>query len=240
MYATLGELIQSIAGLRPEDFAKKIDHTILKPDATYSDVKRVCDEAIKYGFAACVVPPCWLKIASRILEGSGVKACTVVAFPLGFEDTDVKIQMVKKALENGAEEIDVVMNVSEFKTKRYDSVFSEISKLSEIVHRNGALIKVIIETALLGEEEIIKAAQLVADAGADFVKTNTGILGKVRPHDVFIIRKAVGDKVKIKAAGGIRNFVDAAILIALGADRLGSSSGDKIFEEYMYFRRKNK
>jgi len=223
-------------GIEPQVFAKYIDHTILRPDATVVDIERACKESEKYGFATCVVPPCYVKLASSLLKNSETKVCTVIGFPLGFEESDIKLHAAEKAIENGAQELDVVMNISAFKSKNYDAVSQEISRIARLAHENDVLVKVIIETALLSEEEICTAAKLVAESGADYVKTNTGIIGKVSPRDVYLIRKAVGNKAKVKAAGGIRHFIEAAILISMGADRIGTSSGVQIYREFLQYR----
>ncbi|OYT62972.1 MAG: deoxyribose-phosphate aldolase [Thermofilum sp. ex4484_15] len=220
--------------LKPEEFARKIDHTILRPNATKDEVRKACTDSINYGFATCVVPPCYVKLASELLKRSEVKPCTVVGFPLGFTDLEVKIKEIEKALSHGAREIDAVMNISAFKSKNYEYVKEEIVKLTEICHNSNAIIKIIIETNLLNEEEKIKAAEIVAECGADYVKTNTGFLGRgVTIHDVKVIKEVVKGRALIKAAGGIRFFEDALALIEAGADRIGTSSGVDIFLNYL-------
>jgi len=220
--------------LSPKEFAKTIDHTILRPDAKRSEIGEACRAAVKYGFAACVVPPYYIKAASKLLKGSDVKPCTVVGFPLGYMSLEAKVDELRRVLEDGAEEVDVVMNISAFKSGERRYVKKEIEELVKVCHQFNALIKVIIETNLLSDDEKIEAAKLVADCGADYVKTNTGFLGRgVTIHDVILIRKAVAGKALVKAAGGIRFFEDALALIKAGASRIGTSTGVNIFLGYL-------
>ncbi len=217
----------------PNDLAKRIDHTNLKPDASVSDLERTCREALEYEFRGCCIAPWFVREAASILAGSDVKLVTVAGFPLGNIPLSVKKAEVEAALVSGADEVDVVMNVSAFKSGRVDYVRNELSELVELVRGYGGVIKVIIETSFLSSEEIISAARLVAEVGADFVKTNTGF-GKrgVLPGDIVLIKKALsGGKTRVKAAGGIRRAIDALILIELGADVLGTSSGKQIVDE---------
>lgn len=218
------------------EFAKYIDHTILKPEATIEDVMRGVDYTRRYGFACLVASPYH---ALRILdEVKDIRICSVVGFPLGYNSTSTKIEEAKKLIEKGIAEIDMVMNIQAFKEKNYDYVLSEISKITEIAHRESVVVKVIIETGLLSDEEKVKATELVMEGGADYVKTCTGFLGgKATVHDVILLRNASKGKVKVKASGGIRRLYDAIALIMAGADRLGTSSGVIVMEEFLRIKK---
>lgn len=214
------------------EFAKYIDHTILKPEATISDVMRGVEYARRYGFACLVVSPYH---ALRMLGGVGdVRICSVVGFPLGYNSSSSKVEEAKRLIEKGVSEIDVVMNIQAFKEGRYDYVVSEIARITEMAHRENVLVKVIIETGLLSDEEKVRATELVVEGGADYVKTCTGFLGgRATVHDVVLLRKAGRGRVKVKASGGIRRLYDAVALIMAGADRLGTSSGVALVEEFL-------
>lgn len=228
-----GDFIKRISST---EFAKYIDHTILKPEATIEDVMRGVDYTRRYGFACLVVSPYH---ALRILgEVKDIRICSVIGFPLGYNNTSTKIEEAKKLIEKGIAEIDMVMNIQAFKEKNYDYVLSEISKITEIAHRENVVVKVIIETGLLSDEEKVKATELVIEGGADYVKTCTGFLGgKATVHDVILLRNASKGKVKVKASGGIRRLYDAIALIMAGADRLGTSSGVAIMEEFLRIKK---
>lgn len=213
-----------------EDLAPYIDHTLLRPEATEEQVLQLCDEARSYGFAAVCVPPCYVHAATeRLGPGSLVKVATVIGFPLGYQHPKVKLQETHQAVADGANEIDVVMNISFFKSGRYKEVENELSDLANFCHLKEAELKVIIETALLTQEEIEKACALCAAAGADFVKTSTGFAsGGARVEDIQLMRRVLPSHIKIKASGGIKTFTDAQALIEAGADRLGCSASIQI------------
>lgn len=212
-----------------KEIVKYIDHTILKPDATILDIKKLCDEAIKYKFFAVCVAPSFVSFAREFLEGYDIKIATVVGFPLGNTSTKTKIFEAKEAIKNGANEIDMVINIGFLKSKNYKFVFDEISALKNEI--GDSILKVIIETSLLSIEEKIIASTIVKSAGADFVKTSTGFSqGGATKEDVELIKKVVGENFGIKASGGIRTFEQAVELIKAGANRIGTSSSVKIVE----------
>ncbi len=220
-----------------EEFAGYIDHTIIKPEATTSNVLKGVEEYKKYGFACLVLSPYHsLQVLSK---NTDIKVCTVIGFPMGYHPTEVKLQEAKMVLERGAKEIDMVMNIQAFKSGDYDYVLNDIKAMVELAHSYNALVKVIIETGLLSDDEKVRAAGLVVRAGADYVKTCTGFLGgKATIHDVVLLKKTVGEKAGVKAAGGIRHAYDAVALILAGASRIGTSSGVKIIEEYKNLKEK--
>ena len=211
------------------DLASYIDHTILKPDATEAQVLQLCDEAREYSFAAVCIAPCYVQLATDRLKGADVQVATVVGFPLGYQHHKVKFLETHQAIADGATEIDVVINISAFKSGKYSEVENELSELAKFCHLKKAELKVIIETALLTEDEIIKACELCANAGVDYVKTSTGFAaaGATVAH-VELMRRVLPSHIKIKAAGGIRTFEDAQALIKAGADRLGCSASIQI------------
>ena len=214
-----------------EEISKRIDHTILKPYASVDDIRRVCKEALRYGFAAVCLNPVYVPIASEILRGSDVRVCSVAGFPLGSTVKEVKVLEARRAVELGASEIDMVMNIPMFKSGRYDYVEEEIREVKEAI--GGGVLKVIIECCYLTDEEKVRAAQLAERAGADYVKTSTGF-GEwgARVKDVRLLRRALSPRVRIKAAGGIRTAEQVIELIEAGADRIGTSSGVKIIQEF--------
>lgn len=208
---------------------KLIDHTILKADAKEEDIKKLCAEAVENNFMSVCVNPTHVELSEKLLRGSDVKVCTVVGFPLGASTTDVKLYETKDALRNGADEIDMVINVGWMKDKRYNDVENEIRILKNAV--GIKVLKVIIETALLTDEEIEKVSELCVNAKADFVKTSTGFsTSGAKVEDVERIKKVVQDKALIKASGGIKSLEDAKAMVAAGASRLGTSSGIQIVE----------
>lgn len=210
--------------------ASMIDHTLLKPEATSVDIEKICAEAIKYKFASVCINPCHVKRASEILNGTGVKTCTVIGFPLGANTTEVKVFEAVKAVEDGALEVDMVVNVGALRSKNYDYVYNDIKRLVDAV-KDKALVKVILETCLLTDEEKVKACELAKQAGANFVKTSTGFnKGGATAHDVELMRKTVGQDMGVKASGGVRTYEDAVNMINAGASRIGASSSIKIVE----------
>ncbi len=209
--------------------SKLFDHTILKPDASKKTVERICKEALDYNFASVCVNQYRTKMVSDMLSGSDVKVCTVVGFPLGAVSTDVKVYETKAAIEDGATEIDMVINVGAMKDGDFEYVENDIRKVKEACGKNT--LKVIIETCLLTDEEKEKACQLSMNAGADFVKTSTGFsTGGATKEDVALMRKTVGNTCKVKASGGIRDAVMARLMVEAGADRLGTSATVNIIQ----------
>ena len=206
---------------------KMIDHTILKADAKRKDVVRYCEEAKEYDFMSVCVNSCNVKIVKKELEGSDVKVCCVVGFPLGAMATEAKAFEAKYCVDNGADEIDMVINIGALKDENYDYVKKDIEEV--VKASNGKVVKVIIETCLLSYEEKKKACELAKEAKADFVKTSTGFsTGGATVEDVKLMKSVVGDKLKVKASGGVRTKEDAMKMIEAGADRIGASSGINI------------
>jgi len=209
--------------------ARMIDHTMLKPDATTDEITKLCAEAKQYHFASVCVNPGFVPLCSSLLKGTDVKVCTVIGFPLGATTTEVKRLEAEQAIANGATEIDMVINVGQLKSGNYDYVFNDVNKvvLAAKAHRN--VCKVILETALLTDEEKVKACLICKKAGADFVKTSTGFSkGGATVGDIALMRKIVGSAIGVKASGGIRSKEDAEAMIASGADRIGASASVKI------------
>lgn len=213
------------------DLAGLIDHTLLKPDATYNEIERLCFEAKEYGFASVCVNPAYVHLAARLLGGGPVKVCTVVGFPLGATTYKVKAEETKEAVASGATEVDMVINLGALKSGFYNLVYQEIKAVVEAASCQ-ALTKVIIETCYLNTEEKIKACLLARYAGADFVKTSTGF-GKAgaTTEDVVLMRQVVGGELGVKAAGGIRDLATAEAMIKAGANRIGASASVKIMQE---------
>lgn len=208
-----------------KDLAGMIDHTLLKADATREQIQRLCEEAKQYQFASVCMNPTWVKYAEELLQGSGVKVCTVIGFPLGANTPEVKAFETKNAIENGAQEVDMVINIGALKDKDYELVERDIRAVTEAA-AGKALTKVIIETCLLTEEEKIRACELAVKAGSDFVKTSTGFsTGGATVADVALMRKTVGPDIGVKASGGVRNLTDAKAVIEAGATRIGASAG---------------
>ncbi|MBQ8666151.1 MAG: deoxyribose-phosphate aldolase [Lachnospiraceae bacterium] len=202
------------------------DHTLLKQEATWDQIREIADDAIKYNTASICIPPCYIKRAKEYV-GDKVKLCTVIGFPNGNMTPATKVFETKDAIENGADEIDMVINIGELKAKNYDYVLDEIRKIKEAC--DGRILKVIIETCLLTDDEKIKMCELVTEAGADYIKTSTGFsTAGATFEDVELFAAHVGPNVKIKAAGGIGSIADAEKFMALGADRLGTSRIVKI------------
>ena len=203
---------------------KYIDHTLLKPESTQDQIDNLIAEAKEYNFASVCVNPTWVSRAAEVLKDSDVKVCTVIGFPLGANTSRVKAFETKDAIENGADEIDMVINIGRLKAKEYDFVENDIRAVVET--SGDKLVKVIIETCLLTDEEKEKACQLSVAAGADYVKTSTGFsTAGANVHDVALMRKTVGPNVGVKAAGGARSYADAEAFVKAGATRIGASSG---------------
>lgn len=206
---------------------KYIDHTNLKQDMSEQDLIKLVNEAKEYDFFSICINPCWVKQASELLAGSNTKVCSVIGFPLGANTTNIKVLEAKEAIENGASEIDMVINVSKLKDKDYEYVYNEIKKIKEAIGNN--VLKVIIEACLLTNEEKTIACQIIMKAGANFVKTSTGMsTGGATIEDVKLFKEVVGDTTLIKAAGGVRTYEDAISMIEAGANRIGTSGGVKI------------
>jgi len=213
------------------NIAKYIDHTNLKACASKEDIIKLCEEAKKYNFYAVCVNPYRVKLAKKQLQGTNIKVATVIGFPLGATPTEVKVFEAKKALEDGADEVDMVLNIGALKDKDYKYVRNDIAEVVRIAHEKGAIVKVIIETCYLSDNEKEITCKLAMEAGADFVKTSTGFgTGGATVKDVKLMRKVVGDKLGVKAAGGIRTYEEALAMINAGANRIGTSSGVKIIE----------
>ena len=222
--AGLSEVEQSIAGL--------IDHTLLKPDASRSQIEILCREAARFGFASVCVNPWYVPLAAGLTRGSGVKVCTVVSFPLGAALTSVKIFEAGEAVKLGAQELDMVMNIGALKSGEDQRVEADIRAVVEVAHDCGAICKVILETGLLTTEEKVRASLAAARAGADFVKTSTGFASSgATVQDVALMRATVGRRMGIKAAGGIRRLEDVQKMVEAGATRIGASASVRILRQ---------
>jgi deoxyribose-phosphate aldolase len=220
--------------MKRQEVAQKIDLAVLRPDATESDVLKGCEQAKFWGVKSLVVLPCWLELVVRELEGSEVVPSTVIAFPFGAETTEVKAATAKWAVQIGAGELDMMMAIGQFKSGNHDYVRRDIEAVVEAAKgiRSDVIVKVIIETGYLTDEEKQVAAQVVEAAGADFVKTSTGFGPKgATVEDVKLLKQSVSERVKVKAAGGIRTWQQAHALLLAGADRLGTSSAAEILKE---------
>ena len=204
-----------------KEILKKVDHTLLKQDATWEQIKQICDEGIEYSTASVCIPPSFVKKAAEYVEGK-IPVCTVIGFPNGYNTTDIKCAEAMDAVKNGASEIDMVINLGWVKEKNYDAIFSEINKVKDAC--DGRLLKVIVETALLTDEEKVKMTEVVSMSKADFIKTSTGFsIRGASFEDVEILNKNICNNTHIKAAGGIASLEDAEKFLNLGADRLGTS-----------------
>ena len=213
----------------PMDLAIYIDHTLLKPDATEAEIDKICDEAAEYHFASVCVNPVWVRHAANRLRDTDVEVASVVGFPFGATPGDVKAYEARRAIRDGAREIDMVINIGALKSGQHDVVRADIARVSDACHDAGAINKVIIETALLSDAEKIIASRLAREAKADMVKTSTGYAnGGATVFDVALMREAVGPKLGVKASGGIRTAEDVQDMIAAGATRIGASAGVKI------------
>jgi deoxyribose-phosphate aldolase len=218
--------------LTASEIARLIDHTLLKPEATRDEIRKLCEEALKYGFASVCVNPWNVPQAAELLRGSAVKVCTVVGFPLGATLPEVKAFEAQESLKRGAQEIDMVINIGALKSGLLDAVAGDIRGVVETAHRGGGICKVILETALLTREEKVQGSLAAKNAGADFVKTSTGFSSAgATPEDVRLIRETIGAGTGIKAAGGVRTLEDLLKMVEAGATRIGASAGVKIVEQ---------
>jgi deoxyribose-phosphate aldolase len=209
-----------------KSIAALIDHTLLKPEAAESDIISLCSEADEYRFATVCVNPFWVPLCAAQLSGSGVGICTVIGFPLGANTSDTKVAEARQALANGARELDVVQNVGALRSNAVGTVHEEIESIVSLAREGGAVVKVILETSLLTEEQIIESCQIAARAGADFVKTSTGFGGGgATLANVRLMRETVGPSVGVKASGGVRTLNALREMTAAGANRIGTSSG---------------
>jgi deoxyribose-phosphate aldolase len=212
------------------NLAKLIDHTLLSPDTKEIEIIKLCQEAKQYGFASAVVNPAWVSLSAKLLRGSDVNVCTVIGFPLGANTPETKVFETKNAIENGAVEVDTVINIGALKDKNDALVEEDIRAVVEAA-KGKALVKVIIEACLLTNEEKVRACEIAVKAGAEYVKTSTGFsLHGATTEDVAIMRKAVGSNIGVKASGGVRNIDDIKAMVEAGASRIGTSSAVKIFE----------
>lgn len=217
---------------QPMNIARYIDHTVLKPTTTLADVENICAEAIHYQFAAVCVPPLFVKKAMEILGGSTVKVATVIGFPFGYSAIEAKVAEVVLAIIDGADELDVVINISAIKNNDWQFLANEINAILPIVKNKNKIIKIIIESGILTDDEIIKCCNLYGAAGVDFMKTSTGYAEKgASVEAVQLLRKHLADNIRIKASGGIKTYTFARQLIEAGADRLGCSSSIAIVNE---------
>lgn len=227
------ERLTSTLGGIPEDLniASMIDHTLLKPDATPDQIAQLCFEARKYGFASVCVNPGHVRLCADLLRGSDVKVCTVIGFPLGATSPEAKVYETETALRDGATEIDMVINIGALKGGDYTWVARDIRGVVETAHSGGAILKVIIETSLLTDDEKVKACLLAKEGGADFVKTSTGFAGGgATVEDVALMRRVVGPDMGVKASGGVHTFEQARSMVEAGATRIGASAGVKILQ----------
>ena len=215
--------------MNKEDILKKVDHTLLKQQSKEIDIKELCDDAIKYNTASICIPPSYVSFAKNYVKDK-IKICTVIGFPNGYNTTKVKVYEAKDAIENGADEIDMVINIGKLKDKKYDEILNEINEIKKVC--KNKILKVIIETCLLTEEEKIKMCEIVSNSNADYIKTSTGFsTGGATQEDIKLMNKYITNSKLIKAAGGISSFEDAEEFINNGASRLGTSRLVKIRKE---------
>lgn len=227
------ERLSSTLGGVPQDLnlSGMIDHTLLKPDATPDQIAQLCFEARKYGFASVCVNPTWVSLCAQLLRGTPVKVCTVIGFPLGATAPEVKAFETQNAIDHGATEIDMVLNIGALKARDLDLVAKDIRGVVQAAHARGPIVKVILETVLLTDEEKTIACLIAKEAGADFVKTSTGFAGGgATVHDVELMRRVVGPEMGVKASGGVRTYEDAESMVKAGATRIGASAGVKIIQ----------
>jgi deoxyribose-phosphate aldolase len=216
--------------MNKQQIARYIDHTMLKPEASLSDIGKLCREAVEYGFASVCVNPCNVEAAFACVAGSQVKVCTVIGFPLGAGTTASKVFETEDSVRRGAREVDMVMNIGRFKEGNFEYVQEDISAVAASV-KGKAILKVIVETGFLNDREVKRACEIVRDAGADFIKTSTGFSkGGATVEHVNIMKGVLGEQIGIKASGGVRNYEQALAMIAAGATRIGTSAGIEIVE----------
>jgi deoxyribose-phosphate aldolase len=228
--ARIGLVLGETASAR--DWASLIDHTLLKPEATDDDIKKLCEEAARFRFASVCVNPTWVRAAVCNLQGTGVPVCTVIGFPLGATVSDVKAYEARRAIFDGAREVDMVINVGALRSGDDCLVEHDIRLVAEAAHEYNAICKVIIETALLNDDEKVRACRAAKQAGADFVKTSTGFSkGGATVADIALMRRTVGADLGVKASGGVKGLEDARKLVEAGATRIGASVGVKIAQE---------
>ena len=208
------------------DIASYIDHTLLKPEASEAEILKVCAEAAEYGFKSVCVNPVWVKTVKNALRGTSILTCSVVAFPFGATPSDVKAFEARGAVLDGADEVDMVIDIAAARAGDKGALVDDITAVAEVVHAEDSILKVIIETALLSDEQKVLACEAAVEAGADFVKTSTGFNGGgATVEDVALMRRTVGPGMGVKASGGVRSLADAQAMIAAGATRIGASSG---------------
>lgn len=213
-------------------FAALIDHTLLKPEASREDIRKLCQEAVRFGFASVCINPWNVPLAAELVRGTKVKVCTVIGFPLGATLPRIKIQEAEEAIKLGAQEVDMVLNIGALKSGQDEVVESDIRAVVDVAHRGGAICKVIFETSLLTVEEKVRASLASKRAGADFVKTSTGFsTGGATAEDVALMRAVVGSEMGVKASGGVRTFNDLKKMVCAGATRIGASASVKIMEQ---------
>jgi deoxyribose-phosphate aldolase len=218
--------------MRPDAIAALIDHTVLKPETTTAQIRQLCEEALHYKFASACMNPFFVPLAAELLRGSAVKICSVAGFPLGATTTDAKVFEVQEAIQHGAREIDMVMNVGALKSGDDSTVEDDIRRVADACRRGNAICKVILENCLLTDEEKVRACKIAVRAGVDYVKTSTGFnSGGATVEDVALMRATVGPKIGVKASGGIRTLEDLQKMVAAGATRIGTSSGVKIVQQ---------
>ena len=225
-------ITQTQAGnMTQSELCKKIDQTLLKADTTPEEIQKICADAVLYKFAAVCVPPYYLEKASKWIEKSEVKLCTVIGFPLGYHHVAVKVEECKRAIEDGADELDAVVNIAAVKSGDWEYVSNELDRLVTMIRMKDRLLKIIFETALLTEDEILHLCDLCLQFNVDFAKTSTGFSTKgAEVETIRLMKSRLGNKVKIKASGGIRTYNDAIAMIEAGADRIGTSSGVVIIQ----------
>lgn len=218
--------------MKGSELARLIDHTMLKPDATPVEIRNLCDEALRYRFASVCINPSYVPLAVAKLADTEVEVCSVIGFPLGATTTTTKVCEAQQALEDGATELDMVLHIGALKAGDADLVGEDIEAVARVCREAGALLKVIIETALLDDEEKALACRIAEQSGADYVKTSTGFAATgAKVEDVRLMRQAVGPQMSVKAAGGIHSYEEAVAMIEAGASRLGASAGIQIVEE---------
>lgn len=216
----------------PRALAATLDHTLLKADATRAQVLQICDEAAEYRFACAMVNPFWVSTAAAALAGTGVPVGVVIGFPLGASLSDSKEDEAKRVIALGAHDVDMVLNIGALKGGEYDTVSHDIGSVVEVAHERGAIVKVILETALLTFEEKLRASELAVNAGADFIKTSTGFsTGGATVDDIAQMRSVAGERCGVKASGGIRTLADAKAMLQAGANRIGASASVRIVQE---------